>query len=106
MEIPPSELAAVVFRLSRGQPVLRGQELYRAVLDFYSTKHLTNDIEQRLRALSRVLQPHMDATNKLRRKSEATCWFRWGAHCDSQPRPLPLSSDIVASPEPWRAWMS
>lgn len=49
VEIPPSEIATVMLRLTRQNPTLRGRELYRVVLDFFEIRRLTPNIEQRLR---------------------------------------------------------
>ena len=49
MEIPASEVATVMIRLVRGDLALRVQPLYRAVLDFYDTKRMTANIQERLR---------------------------------------------------------
>jgi very-short-patch-repair endonuclease len=48
VEIPPSEVATVMVRLTRQNPNLRDRELYRAVLEFYETRRMTANIEQRL----------------------------------------------------------
>jgi hypothetical protein len=49
VEIPASEIATVMLRLMRRDPALSFRALYRAVLDFYETKRMTANIEQRLR---------------------------------------------------------
>jgi very-short-patch-repair endonuclease len=49
VEIPPSEVATVMLRLERRDQSLREENLSRAVLDFYETKRMTANIEQRLR---------------------------------------------------------
>ncbi|MGH7207459.1 MAG: hypothetical protein ACREI2_14765, partial [Nitrospiraceae bacterium] len=48
VEIPPSEIATVMLRLERKNSTLRGRALCRAVLDFYETKRMTANIEQRI----------------------------------------------------------
>lgn len=48
-EIPPSEVATVILRLRQWNPLLLDRTLYRAVLDFYETKRMTTNTEQRLR---------------------------------------------------------
>ncbi len=48
IEIPPSEVATVMRRLERRAMPLRDEALYRAVLDFYETKRMTTNIQQRL----------------------------------------------------------
>lgn len=50
VEIPPSEIATVMTRLQQRDPSLRARALYRSVLDFYETKRMTRNIEQRLQA--------------------------------------------------------
>ncbi len=47
-EIPPSEIATLMVRMEKQNPSLRARALYRAVLDFYDTKRMTRNIEQRL----------------------------------------------------------
>src|SRR5262249_55968733 len=47
VEIPPSEVATVMRRFERRGTVLP-EMLYRAVLDFYESKRMTTNIQQRL----------------------------------------------------------
>jgi len=49
VEVPPSEVATVMVRLTLQNPTLRDRELYRAILEFYETRRMTANIEQRLR---------------------------------------------------------
>ncbi len=48
LEVPPSELRAVMQDLHEKQPWLAGENLYRALLTFYGAKKLTTGIRERL----------------------------------------------------------
>ena len=49
VKIPPSEVATLMVRLAAQESSLTGQLLHRRVLDFYGTKRMTANIEQRLK---------------------------------------------------------
>lgn len=48
IEVPPSEVATVMCRLEQRAGGLSGPALYRPVLDFYETRRMTTNIQQRL----------------------------------------------------------
>ncbi len=48
VDVPPSEVATLMVRLQGRNPGLRARALYRAILDFYETRRMTTNIEQRL----------------------------------------------------------
>ncbi len=46
--IPLSEIATLMLRIQQKTPTMAGEILHRAVLDFYDTKKMTQNIRQRL----------------------------------------------------------
>ena len=61
-EVPPREQAALVRRIWEKTPTLAGDELCRAVLEFYGLKRLTGQVRSRIRWVEDLAKQKQDAS--------------------------------------------
>ena len=54
-EIPPSEIARLMQRMKKNNPLLSGPSLYRQVLVFYETKRMTSKVISRMKWIEEYL---------------------------------------------------